>query len=739
MVQNGLSVRSYPFGQSSVNRYPSLTCTHPRCSRLFVLLGIAFPLSAQAQPVPPANLATESVVVTATRTAQSSFDIPASIDAIGREALQGGNLQINLSESLVRIPGIVVQNRQNYAQDLQISSRGFGARSTFGVRGIRLFADGIPATMPDGQGQVSHIDLSSAARVEVLRGPFSSLYGNSSGGVIAVFTENGRPGFSLTPHAAFGSYGTSRTGLKADGSQGPLSYVIDATHFETDGYREHSAARRDNLNAKLRWKLSDATTATLIVNGVSMPDVQDPLGLSRAEVNANPRQATLVANQFNTRKSVRQAQGGVTLEHRFNTQHSLTAMVYTGKRDVTQFQAIPVATQAPVTHPGGVIDLDRQYWGSDLRYSFRGSLSGTPFSLHLGVNYDKLDETRRGYQNFIGATLGVQGVLRRNEDNRVFNVDQYAQAEWQPHARLRLQAGVRHSSVKFNSQDNYIVAGNGNDSGSATHRATTPVAGVTFHASDAINLYASAGKGFETPTFNELAYRLGATGLNFDLKPAKSTNLEAGIKARLADSVRVNAALFQARTQNEIAVLSNTGGRSSFQNVGRSKRTGLEIGAEGAWTLGAGELTALTAFTALNARYQDRFLTCTAAPCAAPTVAVAAGKRIPGIPASSFFGEVAWKHTPTGFSVGIEARRSAKVYVDDLNSDTAVAYSIVNLRAGFEQKVGNWQFKETLRIDNLSNRNYIGSVIVNDGNARYFEAAPKRAWLLGLSASYKFN
>ena len=716
-----------------------VSCNRPAPWRLCLLLSLAFPPSGLAQTAPAANTATESVVVTATRTAQSSFDLPVSIDAFGREALQGGNLQINLSESLVRVPGIVVQNRQNYAQDLQISSRGFGARATFGVRGIRLFADGIPATMPDGQGQVSHMDLSSASRVEVLRGPFSSLYGNSSGGVIALFTQNGRPGLSLTPYTAFGSYGTARTGFKADGAQGPLSYVINATHFETDGYREHSAARRDNLNAKLRWKLSDATTATFIANGVRMPDVQDPLGLSRAEVNANPRQATLVAHQFNTRKSVGQSQGGITLEHAFSKQHSLTAMVYTGKRDVTQFQAIPVATQAPATHPGGVIDLERQYWGSDVRYSYRGSLIGAPFSVHLGMNYDNLDETRKGYQNFVGATLGVQGALRRNEDNRVFNLDHYAQAEWQPHPRVRLQAGVRHSRVKFNSQDNYIVAGNGNDSGSARHRATTPVAGITFSASDAVNLYASAGKGFETPTFNELAYRLAATGLNFGLKPAKSANLEAGVKARLGEAIRINAALFQARTRDEIAVLSNTGGRSTFQNVGQTKRSGFELGAEGAWPLGAGELTALTAVTALNARYQDRFLTCTAAPCAAPTVVVAAGKKIPGIPASSFYGEVAWKHSATGFSIGVEARRVAKVYVDDLNSDAAAAYSFVNLRAGFEHRIGNWLFNETLRIDNLSNRHYIGSVIVNDGNARYFEAAPKRAWLIGLSASYKFD
>ena len=218
-----------------------------------LILALACCASAQAQQAasddsPPQTLA--PVVVTATRTGQSSADLPLSIDRIGQREIQQANAMVNLSEPLARVPGIVVQNRQNYAQDLQVSSRGFGARSTFGVRGVRLYVDGIPATMPDGQGQTSNIDLTSADHIEVLRGPFSALYGNSSGGVISVFTENGKPGTQITPFAQAGSYGTRHYGLKAAGQQGIANYLVGVTRIDTDGYRRHSGATRDSGNAK---------------------------------------------------------------------------------------------------------------------------------------------------------------------------------------------------------------------------------------------------------------------------------------------------------------------------------------------------------------------------------------------------------------------------------------------------------------------------------------------------------
>lgn len=679
----------------------------------------------------------DSVVVTATRVEQSAFDLPVAIDSLNKVQMQEGQLQVNLSESMARIPGVVTQNRQNYAQDLQISSRGFGARASFGVRGLRLYADGIPATMPDGQGQVSHFDLGSAERLEVLRGPFSSLYGNSAGGVISLFSEDGEPGVRISPVLTAGSFGTERLATKLSGDNGALNYVVNAASFRTDGFRDHSAAKRDNLNGKFRWRPDGASKLTLVVNALDMPEAQDPLGLSRTQFETNPRQVDVSANTFNTRKSLDQQQLGIAYERAFGFADKLTTTLYLGQRGTIQYQAIPIATQAPDTHPGGVIDLKRQYWGIDTRWTHRGMLADMPLTLTAGLNYDKLDETRRGFRNFVGAQTGVLGALRRDENNDIHNLDQYLQVQLEPSDHWLVMAGLRHSRVSVASADKYISGTNGDDSGSTGFSATTPTLGVTWRVLPTLNIYTSLGKGFETPTINELSYKPnGTAGLNLDLLAAKSDNFEVGVKTLLGETARFNVAMFDIKTRNEIVTASNSGGRATFQNVSGTHRSGLELSLD--TELGNNFSLAAT-YSQLSAKYAESFRSCRATGCTAATsVFIAAGNNMPGIPARTFYGEISWKHPATGFAGAIELRQAAQVFVDDQNSDAAPAYRIGNLRLGLEQKIAGWQLKQFLRVDNLGDRKYAGSVIVNDGNGRFFEPAPGRNWLLGLSAAYGF-
>ncbi|HVE52044.1 MAG TPA: TonB-dependent receptor, partial [Ramlibacter sp.] len=680
-------------------------------------------LPAAAQTTGEPSTLRPIVVTAMPGVAQSAFDTPASVDVVDGATLRNGQLGINLSESLARVPGVLALHRQNYAQDLQISVRGFGARATFGVRGLRLYADGIPATAPDGQGQVSHFDLGTADRIEVLRGPFSALYGNSSGGVISVFTADGLPGRQVEAGLALGSYGTRRVNVRVAGDTGDWNYNLHAVRFDTDGWRDHSRAQRTGFNGKVRWRAGADTRLTLVANGVDMPATQDPLGLTRAEYEANPRQATPVALQFDTRKSMDQAQVGTVLDHRFNDAHSARLSAWHGRRATEQFQSIPPGPQAAPTHAGGVIALDRDYGGVDAQWVYRTRMQGTPFVVTAGVTADVLEESRRGYQNFIGARLGVTGALRREEDNRVNSFDQYLQAQWSLE-RFTLTGGLRHSTVRFRSQDRYVTAGNPDDSGAARFSATTPVLGLVFHATDDVNLYASLGKGFETPTFNELSYRPGnEPGLNFGLRAAESRHWELGVKAQPLADWRVNAALFEARTEDEIAVASNTGGRSTFRNAGETRRRGLEASVTGRW--GAG-WSLLVAATWLDATYATGF------------GAVPAGHRIPGIPRTSGFAELAWKHRPAGFEAAVEFRHVGRIAVNDANTDSAPSANLWNLRFGFEQKVDRWTLREFVRVDNLLDRAYAGSVIVNEGNGRFFEPAPGRNWLAGVSASYAF-
>ena len=248
---------------------------------LLLALGAIFPMQLAAQTL-------EDVVVTASRSAQRSFDAPAAVQSVGRDAIQGAGPQVNLSESLVGVPGLTMLDRQNYAQDLQVSIRGFGARSAFGIRGIRLLIDGIPATTPDGQGQGSSISLPSTERIEVLRGPMALLYGNSSGGVIQAFTKAAPAAPTVDYQYFLGSYGLHRADYQFGDSFGAVGLLADYSTMSIDGYRANSAAERKQFNGKLTWAANDNLKLNLVFNQFDMPLAQDPLGLTRTQLQKRP-------------------------------------------------------------------------------------------------------------------------------------------------------------------------------------------------------------------------------------------------------------------------------------------------------------------------------------------------------------------------------------------------------------------------------------------------------------------
>jgi iron complex outermembrane recepter protein len=686
-------------------------------------------LAEPADDASPQHL--EDVVVSATRAPERSFDLPVSIDRVEGRTLRDGQLAVNLSESLGAVPGLSVQNRQNYAQDLQISVRGFGARSSFGVRGVRLYADGIPGTMPDGQGQFSHFDLGSADHIEVLRGPFSALYGNSSGGVISLFTENGQPGFGVVGTAATGSLGTQRYGLKASGASGGTDYLVSAAHFETDGYRDHSRAERNTANLKVRIALDDRSTLTLVANAIETPDVQDPLGLTRSQLEADPTQAGTGALLYNTRKSLQQEQAGATLTSALTEADDVAIMIYAGRRSTTQFLAILRAVEAAnPLHPGGVVDLDREYRGGDVHITDRRTPGGMPLTLTAGVTYDVLEEARRGFVNYAGSELGVIGALRRDDLNHVGAIDEYLQLEWDPAARWRAIAGLRHSDIDVTSRDR---AGTQPQS-DIQYSAANPVAGVTYRVSPALNAYASYGRGFETPTLNELAYRSTdgtQPGLNDGLLPARSDNYELGLKAE-AGRLRANLAAFYIATRDELAVQANAGGRSVYENIGQTERRGAELALAAGWDNG---LDARLAYTYMHAATTAPYQSCAGLPCA--PVVIAAGSHLPGVPANALYAGVTWRTAPLGFSATIETVGRSQIYVDDRNSDAAAGYWTTNLRAGFTQRGDGWTVDETARLDDIADRRYVGSVIVNESNRRYFEPDPGRTAYFLVSVAYR--
>ena len=654
-----------------------------------------------------------------------SFDTPAALSVVELDSADQDSPGVVLSEFLALVPGVAVRNRGNLAQDEQVSIRGFGARSTFGVRGVRLYADGIPATMPDGSGQISHFDFTSADRITVLRGPFSALYGNSSGGVIAVHSADGEGPAQLRSRVMAGSFGSAVIGANLLGSQGPIGYNVDLGRFQTDGYCEHSAARRDIFNAKLTASASESDRLTFVANAVSVPYAQDPLGLNREQFEDDPRQATAVAELFNTRKEVGQQQLGMHWEHSVGASQSLRVMAYGGHREVEQFLAIPASAQANPLHAGGVIDLDGDYAGSDLRWSWQTDTA----SLDVGLSVDGQNQRRRGYENFSGDELGVRGELRRDESNQVRNVDEYVQANWSPTPFWSFDVGLRHSQIDFRATDYYVNGVNPDDSGKRDYTATTPVLGVLMKPSADLRFYAAWGEGFETPTFAELGYRNdGGAGLNLGLEPAVSRNIEVGMKQRWNGVLETEVVAYRSDSEDEIAVATNTGGRSTYRNVGQSRRQGIEatlhadLGTR--WSLDL-------AFTAIDARFRSGFLACGGIPCFQPTVPVAAGARIPGIPESML--RLAAVHgDDTGWRFEAAMQSIGSTVVSDVGNEIAPAYALLDLGAGYGWNTVSGSLRAFLDIGNVFDTRYVGSVIVNDGNGRYYEPGPGRNVMLGL-------
>ncbi|HFS7497437.1 TPA: TonB-dependent receptor family protein [Acinetobacter baumannii] len=668
--------------------------------------------------------------VEATRTDTGYLQTPASVFRIETPQVDSSS-QVNLTEVVKGIPSLQIRNRENYAQDLQLSMRGFGARSTFGVRGIRLYVDGIPATMPDGQGQTSNIDLSSLDHVEVLTGPFSSLYGNSSGGTILTSTKEGQGKDSIELSYSGGSHDKSRAGLVlqggAKGANEP-SYIISSSYFDTDGYREHSGAEKVLNNAKLSWNLDDGSKINWVTNYVKI-HADDPQGLTHDQWNANPKQQVPFLKQFNVRKDIEQTQTGVTWSKPINDKNELYAMAYLGNRQVTQYQSIPKSTQdASINHAGGVIDFERNYYGADFRWTGKELLPNT--TLSVGVALDAMDEDRKGFENFNlvngQPSYGVKGNLRRDEDNTLWNIDPYLQASWQFLPTWRLDTGVRYSNVHYKSKDNYLS--NGDDSGKTDYDKVLPSVALSWQILPELMAYVSYAKGFETPTFTEMAYRPdGQSGFNFDLTASTSDTYETGLKSQnqLGD---FTLAVFQTKTKDDIVSAGNSNGRSTFRNADKTLREGVEF----AWNKKLWrDLIATASYSYLDATFDADI------PALGNIAQISSGNAIPGIAKNQAYASLAWQPSH-GLYGGVDVQYMDKVYVNDTNSDAAPSYSVTSANVGYAWVIGDWKVNSFARVDNLFDKKYAGSVIVNDGNSRYFEPADGRNWSAGLRVIKQF-
>jgi len=700
-------------------------------SVLFAMIALyARPGWGQAPPADVVDARTlDTVEVTGQRRPLAQF--PGAVTVLDAGALRDGQRQVNLSESLQRVPGITVLDRGNYAQDLQVQSRGFGARSTFGIRGIKLIVDGIPSSAADGQGQAANFPLGELDRIEVLRGPLALQYGNSAGGAIVAHTDlQTRSGGEIEAWA--GSHDTWRTSAMIEGTSRDVArrWRAHASHFRTGGERPHSGAARSQLYAVGAWSPYRGNTLHWVASGLSQPWTDDPLGLTRAQLLVDPHGTDPVALRFNTRKRIDNHQAGVRWEHAFAGGRELWIGAHGIRRDVAQFLAIPPAAQLAATSAGGVIDLGRQSFGVDAGLRWQGARG----ALAVGMEAGWLNESRRGYENFVGsasaaASLGVRGRLRRDEVNRVRNREVFAVGDWYPAVGWTVLAAVRHARLSFASVDHFIVAGNGDDSGRLDFAETATSLGVA-RAFGSGEIFTSVGRGFETPTVTELAYRAdGGAGFNRSLAASRVNSGEAGLRWRFKHA-EASLAAYRISGSGEIVPAVSSGGRASFANAGRTRRNGLEASLTG--TLGDQWSYTLVA-NIIRAQFVDAYAFRTVQ---GQRRTVAAGNRIPGIPRADGFAELAWRDASERLRIALESRVSASIAVDDGNTDVAAGYTRFALRGEWRPASDARGWRLFARIDNLLDHDHVGSVIVNDGNGRFFEPGAGRSFTIGVAREF---
>ncbi|MGE0334795.1 MAG: TonB-dependent receptor family protein [Gammaproteobacteria bacterium] len=675
-------------------------------------LALAVPAVASAAPT------TEEILVSATRVERDLLRTPFAISVVERDTVQR-HQQLGLDESLARIPGAFFQNRYNFAQDLRVSLRGFGARSQFGIRGIKIYVDGIPSTLPDGQGGVDDIDLGSASRIEVLRGPAAALYGAAAGGAINIYTEDGTERPFAEASVAIGEDDFGRYQLKTGGQAGALNYLLNASYLDYGGYRDHAEVEHGIINSKFRYTFSDGSALTAIVNAVDSPTADDPGGLTAAQVIANRKAAAANNLRFDAGESLQQQKAGFVYRKDFGDHHHLQLRNYYIWRDF--FNNLAIGRGLPASD--GIVAFDRFVLGGGAQYSYDGDLFGHRNRFTLGFDIDAQEDDRQRFININGAQGPLSFDQVENADARGF----YFQNEFSLLPQVDLILGGRYDSVDLDVTDRFLA--NGDQSGGLDFDEFNPMAGIVYSPWRALNLYANYGTSFETPSFTELANpsRDGTLGGFGPVSAQHAKSYEIGVKGRVFSRLTYDLAVYLIDVQDEIISVGNTGGRAFFQNA-NTNRTGTE--ASLLYQVLPG-LDLTVAYTYADFQFDQVSVV--------PGVATPAidGNRLPGQPEHQFYAEVSYTH-PSGFYATFDMLHVDEIFANNANTAVNDSYHVGNLRFGRDFRFGPWNLSPHFGINNFFNEDYNQNVILNAVGSRFFEPAPDRNVYGGVAARYTF-
>jgi len=648
----------------------------------------------------------ETLVITGERFSNSV----AGAKLLDADQLQPG-LRADAAELLQGINGVQADSRSNYAQDTRITLRGFGARAAFGVRGLDLQIDGIPLTMPDGQGQFSGAVLDGVTQISVLTGPVAALYGNGAGGVINLKTS--APHYNkISIDTAASDEGLERHHMLGEYREGEFGARIQASRLTTDGNRPHASAEREQLGTQVYYQFENGVQAQWRFDKEDAPLLQDPLGLTQTQWQEDPYQSNSSAEFFNTRKTIEHQQNAFSLRQEQGNQRWQIA-VWRGDRSIQQYLA---QKGDALTNSGGVVDLNRDFSGGNGNYTWDFNIANQAASFTLGAEWSSMNDVRKGYVN----NQGVAGDLRRDEFDQADNRDAYALLQWNATDQWQWLVGVRQSQVDLSVADYFIIPGeNADDSGEKKFRHTSAAITTRYNIDDYFSIHAALGKGFEAPTLTEMAYTNGDKGFNRSLDAASNRQQEIGVDYQ-RKNINVGLTAFAINTQDELVVDQSINGRTTYINATETERKGVEF--NGFYTFNS-QIELRFALNYLQAVYTEGNFK---------------ELQLPGVAKLNHYAQLNW--SPFGndtLKFGLSAVHRDQVAANDDNQIKAPAYTTIDLSVA-GKFVFFMQTEWWIKLANVTNENYVGSVIVNQTNGRAFESANGRNLAGGIKLSYTF-
>jgi iron complex outermembrane receptor protein len=666
--------------------------------------------------------------ITVTRAPEPLERVPYAVGVLDRTELQRGQQTVGLDEALNDLPGVVVSNRYNFSLDQRISIRGFGSRSNFGVRGLKILLDGVPQTLPDGQSQLTNVEFANIDRAEVLRGASSSLYGNASGGVISFRTEGAAPGpFAQRFRVQGGSGERESDGFYkwqswTSGRSGNVSGTLSLSQFKADGFRQHSAAEFRQLNGALDFAANGSTLATLRLSLADNPRAQNPGALTATELQVNPDSAARNNILRGADKDAQQHQLALGLRHFDDDGNEYEATVFGLLRDLANPLAAPPEgiVGAPPT-AGTYVAIDRVVGGA--RGSLNRRLGPNESAPRLTAGFD-LQRMRDDRENFVSDAGARTATVLLDQREQVTELGPFAQVQWTAAPPILISAGARYDWVRFNVDDRFLS--DGDDSGARTMAALSGNAGVSWSLSQALVPYLNVSTSFETPTTTELVNQPdGSGGLNPELGPQRAVNYEIGARGQPLPQLSYSVALFLGRITDAIVQGPEVGGRAFFRNAGKTHNDGAEVGVSFAPIPG---LTLQGAYTYARYRFTEYVL--------GDTLSLE-GNRLPGVP------EHFWRFglrtsLPGDLYLDADHTISTSVVADDVNTIWVPAWGagVTNLRAGWDGQAGQMEIAPFIGVNNLWDRRYVGGVTLNGIGGRVYEPAPQRVVYVGAELGY---